>query len=236
MWQKQEPIVLSIVWLVRMLSSIKDFWRYLPFLILIFSNQIVHAHQPDLSSLMIYEQDGKSFLAIKSALSAFESEIEYSYPKGAYKTPEEFQEMVIEHFQKKCFLLINGDTIKFLNPQVSLGHETTLFAELSEIPNDIESMHIKNAIFGDISHGICEVIITLNGIPQKHFLLNSENKHEAMLRLENGIWVMIENDHPLFTKSAMIISSIFIVIILLITGWAIFKNKSLKGHLLSYTN
>lgn len=221
-----------------MSNKMQIYGRYFPLIALIFSGLIAQAHQPDLSSLMIYEQGGKSFLAIKSALSAFESEIEYSYHKGAYKTPTEFEELVIEHFQKKSFLVVNGDTIKFLNPQVSLGHETTLFAELSEIPNDIESMQIKNAIFGDISHSICEVIITLNGIPQKQFLLTSENKHEAMLRLEIGTWVMIENEHPLFifTKSALIISSIFIGILLLIAGWAFFKNRSFKAHLLSYTN
>lgn len=233
MWQKLEPIVLSIVWLVLMLSSIKGFSRYLPFLILIFSNQNSYAHQPDLSSLMIYEQDGKSFLAIKSSLSAFESEIEYSYPKGAYKTPEEFQELVIQHFQKKSFLVINGDTIKFFNPQVSLGHETTLFAELSEIPIDIKSMHIKNAIFGDISHSICEVIITLKDIPQKQFLLTSENKHEARLNVENGTWVMIENEHPLLSKSMLAFLGIFLVTIFVAVGMMILKRKTSKISLSS---
>ncbi len=216
-----------------MLSSIKGFSRYLHFLILIFSNQIAYAHQPDLSSLMIYEQDGKSFLAIKSSLSAFESEIEYSYPKGAYKTPAEFQELVIGHFQKKSFLMINGDTIKFLNPQVSLGHETTLFAELSKIPDDIESMHIKNAIFGDISHSICEVIITLKDKPQKQFLLTSENKHEARLKLESGTWAMLENEHPLFTKSTLTFLGIFVVTIFLAVGMMILKRKTLKVSLSS---
>jgi hypothetical protein len=233
MWQKQEPIVLSIVWLEHMLSNIKGFWKHLSLILLIFNALVVNAHQPDLSSLMIYEQGGKSFLAIKSALSAFESEIEYSYPKGAYKTPAEFQELVIGHFQKKSFLVVNGDTIKFLNPQVSLGHETTLFAELSEIPDDIKSMQIKNAIFGDISHSICEVIITLKDKPQKQFLLNSEYKHEAMLRLENGTWVMIENEHPLFTKSTLAFLGIFIVAIFLAVGMMIQKRKTSKVSLSS---
>jgi hypothetical protein len=216
-----------------MLSNIKGFWKHLSLILLIFNALVVNAHQPDLSSLMIYEQGGKSFLAIKSALSAFESEIEYSYPKGAYKTPAEFQELVIGHFQKKSFLVVNGDTIKFLNPQVSLGHETTLFAELSEIPDDIKSMQIKNAIFGDISHSICEVIITLKDKPQKQFLLNSEYKHEAMLRLENGTWVMIENEHPLFTKSTLAFLGIFIVAIFLAVGMMIQKRKTSKVSLSS---
>jgi hypothetical protein len=205
MWQKQEPIVLSIVWQVRMLSSIKGFWRYLPFLILICSNQIAHAHQPDLSSLMIYQQQEKYFLVIKSALSAFESEITYLYPKAAYKTPQEFQELVIQHFQKKCHVVINSDTIRFSNPQVNLGHETTLIAEIVDMPHKVESLYIQNMIFGDISNSICEVILTIHDIAQKQFLLKDDNNREAHLTVENGHWTMKDNDHPLFTKSALII-------------------------------
>ncbi len=216
-----------------MSSKMPVFGRYASIIILIFNAIVAHAHQPDLSSLMIYEQDGKSILAIKSALSAFESEIEYSYPKHAYKTPAEFQELVIGHFQKKSFLVINGDTIKFLNPQVSLEHETTLFAELSEIPIDIKSMHIKNAIFSDISHSICEVIITLKGKPQKQFLLTSENKHEAMLKLESGTWVMVENEYPLLSKSMLTFLGIFVVTIFVAVGMMILKRKTPKVSLSS---
>ncbi len=212
-----------------MSSKMPVFGRYASIIILIFNAIVAHAHQPDLSSLMIYEQNGKSFLAIKSALSAFESEIEYLYPKGAYKTPAEFQELVIQHFHKKSLLVINGDTIKFLNPQVSLGHETTLFAELSEIPIDIKSMHIKNTIFGDISHSICEVIIALKGKLQKQFLLTSENKHEATLRLENGHWILIEDEHPLFTHLTLTLSGIFVVAIIWVLGMIFLKRKTSKA-------
>ena len=42
----------------------------------------VYAHNPDLSSLMIYEQNGKSILLIKSSLTAFEGEVDYIFGKG----------------------------------------------------------------------------------------------------------------------------------------------------------
>jgi hypothetical protein len=214
-----------------MSNNVQVFLRYLSFIILISSVQVAHAHQPDLSSLMIYEQGGKSILVIKSALSAFESEIEYSYPKGAYKTPAEFQELVIQHFQKKSLLVINGDTIKFIHTQVSLGHETTLFAELSNLPIDIKSMHIKNAIFSDISNSICEVILTLKGISQKQFLLTSENKHAANLSIENGKWVLTEIEHPLFTKSTLNFLGIFIMALFLVVGMKILKGRASKVSL-----
>lgn len=214
-----------------MSSKMQIFGKYLSFILLIFNALVSYAHQPDLSSLMIYEQGGKSFLAIKSALSAFESEIDYLYPTDAYKTPAEFQELVIGHFQKKSFLVINGDTIKFLNPKVSLGHETTLFAELTEIPLAIATMHIKNAIFSDISNSICEVIITLKDIPQKQFLLKTENKHEARLRVENGTWVLAEKERPSFTKTTFTFLGIFMVVIFLVADIQISKGRASKVNL-----
>lgn len=214
-----------------MSNNMQGFLRYLSFIVLISCTQVAHAHQPDLSSLMIYEQGGKSILVIKSALTAFENEIEYSYPKGAYKTPEEFQKLVIQHFQKKSLLVINGDTIRFIHTQVSLGHETTLFAELSNLPIDIKSMHIKNAIFSDISNSICEVILTLKGMPQKQFLLSSENKHEANFSVENGTWAMVEKSNPLFTKSTLTFLGIFVLAICLVVGMLILKGRASKVRL-----
>ena len=40
------------------------------------------AHNPDISSLMIYEQNRKYFFAIKSSLTAFEGEVDYHFNKN----------------------------------------------------------------------------------------------------------------------------------------------------------
>jgi hypothetical protein len=61
---------------------------------------------PDLSSLMIYEENGKTFLVIKSSIAAFEGEVVYLYGKESYKTPQEFNELAILSISKKTVLLL----------------------------------------------------------------------------------------------------------------------------------
>jgi hypothetical protein len=165
------------------------------FLFLICTN-IVHAHQPDLSNLMIYEQNGKYILVIKSALSAFEGEVDYLFGKNAYKSPEEFQLLVIKHFQKNCAVMMNDENIKLINPKVILGHETTLFAELSIVPKKISSIYVKNTLFKDMPVSLCEMILTLNALPQKQYLLNNVNNYEVKLQLENNSWTVVEDASP----------------------------------------
>jgi hypothetical protein len=179
---------------------------------------MAHAHSPDLSNLMIYEQNGKCFLLIKSSLTAFEGEVDFHFKKNAYKTPEEFNQLVIKHFKKNCFVVINRDTIELSNAQVKLGHETTLFAELINPPQKIESYYIRNTFFKDMPSNQCELVLTTKDLPQKQFIFNSENNQEVKLRVENNQWIVekaatsiFKNPNPLLW--AGIFSTICIVAI-----------------------
>jgi hypothetical protein len=185
---------------------------------------IVHAHQPDLSNLMIYEQNGKYILVIKSALSAFEGEVDYLFGKNAYKSPEEFQLLVIKHFQKNCKLIMNNENIKLNNPKVILGHETTLFAELSLVPKKISSIYVKNTLFKDMPVSLCEMILTLNALPQKQYLLNNVNNYEVELQLENNSWTVVENTS---TNTTLILLAVvaFILSASIIAVFVIKKRK-----------
>lgn len=195
------------------MSNREKIARYLSLVLLLSCFQAGWAHQPDLSSLMMYEQNGKSILLIKSSLTAFEGEIDYLYPKGSYKTPQEFQQLVINHFQKNCTVIINGEAIKFVNPQVILGHETTIVAELSNRPKTIKSIYLKNELFKDISNSVCEVIFTLNGLPQKQFILGNNLYLDAKLKVENGRWLVEETKIDLYKKPAFILLGILAVIV-----------------------
>ena len=87
----------------------------------------VKAHQPDLSSTILVEQgENKWVLQIRAALTAFEYEIEQTYGKDSYETPEEFQDLVIKHVQEHISILYNkANTAVLQNGKVKLGHETS---------------------------------------------------------------------------------------------------------------
>ncbi|MDX2069517.1 MAG: hypothetical protein SFV55_13905 [Haliscomenobacter sp.] len=195
--------------------------KFLNVLILIFIASVLHAHSPDLSNLMIYEQNGKCFLLMKSSLTAFEGEVDFHFKKNAYKTPEEFEQLVIKHFKRNCFVVINRDTIKLSNTQVKLGHETTLFAELKNPPQKIESCYIRNTFFKDMPSNQCELVLTTKDLPQKQFIFNKENKQEVNLRVENNQWVVEKAATSIFQQPnpllwAGIFSTICIVAIAVI--------------------
>lgn len=159
-------------------------------ILLLFNSISIFAHQSDLSTVMIYEDEkGRCFLQIYSSLNAFEGEIDYKYSKNAYKTPEEFRALVIEHFKNNVLFICNGkDTLKFGKPQVLLGHETKLVVEVFGFPENITSMYFKNTLFMDIPHNQSSLMMLKKGLPNQLFVLNNENKQQIDLVLENGKW------------------------------------------------
>jgi len=185
------------------------------------------AHQPDLSNMMIYEQNGRCFLAIKSSLTAFEGEIDYLFGKNAYKSPEAFQQLAIKHFQNNCLVIINGDTISFVNPKVMLGHETTLFAELLNVSDKITSIYVKNTVFKDMPSNMCEIILSLKGIKQKQYILDNANQHEVTLKLENNNWMVVENKNVLLTTPFVFIWGGLLLIVAIIVFAKRTKKKTI---------
>jgi len=187
------------------------------------------AHSPDLSSVMIYEQNGKHFLAIKSSLTAFEGEIDYHFNKNAYKTPEEFQQLVSKHFQKKCLLIFNNDTIKFGQPTVLLGHETTVFAELPYLSKKISTVYLKNELFADLPHNQCELILAIKGYPQKQYILNKENLHKVKLVMENGNWTVEVTTASFFKSSNFLLGTLVAIGVFVVVSIAIWRKKTLAN-------
>lgn len=195
-------------------------------ILLLFCAKATLAHQPDLSNLMIYEQNGKYLLVIKSSLTAFEGEIDYHFNKNAYKTPEEFKQLVSKHFQNKCLLVINNDTIKFIHPTVILGHETTVFAELLNVPNKFNALYVRNTVFEDMPNNMCELILTLKGLPQKQYILNNENKQEVKLKVENDNWKVEETNASFFKSSNLLLGTLLFSSVLVVVAIAICRKKT----------
>jgi hypothetical protein len=201
------------------LSTMKK--NVIGFLLLLTSISI-KAHQSDLSTVLINQDEkGRCFLQIYSSLNAFEGEVDYKYGKNAYKTPEEFRALVIDHFKKNVLFICNTtDTIKFGKPQVLLGHETKLLVEVFGFPKTISSMYFKNAFFRDTPHNKSSLIILKKGLPNQLYVLNNENKQQIDLVLKNGKW------EPTTTNSSLLKSPILIwgfIIVLFLSIILLFK-------------
>ncbi len=173
-----------------MLYKIKIIKFFFLLLFMIMS-KIAFAHNPDLSNIIISKTDnGQVILQINSSLTAFQQEVNFINGQGVYKSPEDFRNLVIKHFNTSFSMIINGnDTLQFKNPKVFLGHETKLVAEITGLPDSINSIQLKNELFKDIHRNQSVVIFLLDGFPKEKFTLNTDNQQEINIALRNGNWV-----------------------------------------------
>ena len=203
-------------------------WLFI-FASVLFANML-YAHQPDLSSLLIYEQNGKRILLIKSSLTAFEGEVDFHFGKNAYKTPDEFKALVKQRFEKNCQLKINESIIKFNNINVILGHETTIFTELVLPSSAVNSLYLKNTFFKNTPNNQCELVLTLNGLPQKQYILNNANEHAVQLGFVNSKWQVEEPKTNANSEQKLIYGVVFAlvaIIVVVITIKIVKLNKPL---------
>ncbi|WP_405400809.1 hypothetical protein [Maribacter sp. Asnod2-G09] len=157
------------------------------------------AHSPDFSSIIISKtENGQIVLQITSSLTAFQQEVNYVNGEGAYTSPEEFQDLVLQLFKSRFSLILNNnDTIKFKNLKVLLGHETKIITEITGITTEITSIHLKNKMFKDLHNSQTVVIFLLDGFPKEKFTLQRDNKHELSIILEDEDWIVptAKSDH-----------------------------------------
>lgn len=139
------------------------------------------AHNPDVSTTMLVEKENNQWiLQISASLTAFQQEIKTHFAE--YKTPEEFQEMVLEHIKNNLNITFNdGQTVSLVNGIVKLGHETKVVFEMLDVPSDIKSVIVKNAAFQDIHNSKSALVLLKEGFNKEHFTLNKSNNYTIKL-------------------------------------------------------
>lgn len=150
------------------------------------------AHSPDFSSIIISKtENGQIVLQLNSSLTAFQQEVNYANGEGAYKSPEEFQNLVLDLFNSRFSFIINEkDTLHFKNSKVFLGHETKIVTEIVGLPEEVKVIQLKNEMFKDIHGNQSVAIFLLDGFPKEKFTLHRDNQHEINIILEDDKWVV----------------------------------------------
>ncbi|WP_271855471.1 DUF6702 family protein [Patiriisocius marinus] len=204
------------------------------FIVLLCSAMWVRAHQPDMSTTMLVEQEnGVWVLQISASLTAFQQEVKIHFADTPYKTPEEFQSMVLEHVKNTLSLRVNGvDKVSFSRGIVKLGHETRVIFEVFGISEDLQKIDIINNVFKDVFKSQSALVISKNGFDKKQFVLNNENEHSINLLVEKNSFVNAKMEDSetvgnLFKAGAITLSIVVFI------GLLLFRYDSKKHKILS---
>ncbi|RAJ12298.1 hypothetical protein [Arenibacter echinorum] len=181
-------------------------------LCLMLVGNVVFAHQLDLSNVIISKtNNGQVILQINSSLTAFQDEINYNNGQGSYKSPEEFQNLVLQHFKANFSFIVNKQQpLQFNDAKVFLGHETKIVTEIMGLPDTINTVFLKNEMFEDIYNNQSIVIFLLEGFPKEKYTLDNNHGHELNIALNDGKWENLKAEQASFN-----IGYIFLLLILI---------------------
>ena len=149
------------------------------------------AHNPDVSTTMLVEKENNTWvLQISASLTAFQQEIRTHFSETPYQSPEEFQQMVLEHIKNNLEVSFNDGALIALGPgMVKLGHETKVVFEVLGIPSDIKSVRVKNTTFADISRNQSALLLFKEGFSKDQFVLHNANNHILELQVKGNTFV-----------------------------------------------
>ncbi len=175
----------------------------------------VKAHQADVSTTMLVEKEnGTWVLQISASLTAFQQEIRTHFSETPYKTPEEFQQMVLEHIQNNLHISFNDTDVSFGKGVVKLGHETKVVFEVFSIPSEITSVLVKNSAFKEIHRNQSALMLFKKGYTKEQFVLNNANNHTLALQVNGNEFVEISKSRAnMFSSSKWIFIGFGIVLV-----------------------
>lgn len=209
-------------------------FRWVILFCLLLGYEAAYAHQPDLSSTMLVEQDDNEWiLQVRSALTAFQYEIKDHFGDSAYATPEEFQGLVIEHIRENILIKFNDVNVSLDSGMVRLGHETNVVFKVSGTPKDIETLSVQNSSFSHVSRNQSALIVLKKGFEKDQFVLNVKNQHTVKLKVADTKFVL---DAPISNKDEIKTVILLFGVIGLAIGLYFFYTKKKKNETIAVSN
>lgn len=152
----------------------------------------IFAHNAQISTIaLVQSKDNKWHLILSASLSAFQYEIKNSNPTINLDSlnAEKFQRIILEHLRQKIDIKANGHHAALKNARVILGHQTDVNFEVTDMPENLQTIDFQQLGFSTLRDHYCVLkIITKNG-NENSFMLQKDNNYSVSLVAENNILV-----------------------------------------------
>lgn len=157
------------------------------FLLLLFNTVIATAHGSDASTMILVEQEDNTWsLHLNASIEAFRKEIKFHFSDTPYTSKEMFRKQVLEYIKSTLKISVNNEgQLSLENGFVKLGHDTTVFFNKLNIPENLTGLKVDGGIFRDIYGSNLKLLILKKGVNKNPLVLNKRNNYTADLLL-NG--------------------------------------------------
>lgn len=152
----------------------------------------VFAHNAQISTIaLVQSKDSKWHLILSASLTAFQYEINNSNPSINLDSlnAEKFQRAILEHLRQKIDIKANGNHATLKNARVILGHQTDINFEVTDMPENLQTVDFQQLGFATLRDHYCVLkIITKRG-NESSFMLQKDNNYSVALIEENNVLV-----------------------------------------------
>ncbi len=152
----------------------------------------IFAHNAQISTIaLVQSKDSKWHLILSASLSAFQYEIKNSNSSINIDSlnAEKFQRIILEHLRQKIDIKANGHQATLKNARVILGHQTDINFEVTDMPENLQTVDFQQLGFATLRDHYCVLkIITKSGI-ESSFMLQKDNNYSVSLVAENNVLV-----------------------------------------------
>lgn len=187
------------------------------------------AHNPDISTMLLVEKENNVWvLQLSASLTAFQQEVKIHFSETPYKTPEAFQEMVLQHIKNNLQMQFNvAENVTLSKGIVQLGHETKVVFEVFGIPSELHSVAITNTAFKDIHKSQSALVLLKEGFKKNQFVLNDANNHTVSLAVANNEFIeKVVNSASFLSSKILFVLSGLLALGFLIQN--IFKRRKMR--------
>ena len=153
--------------------------------ILLFLVQSLYAHNPQVSTISIIQNEDKKWsVFITAPLYTCQLAIKEKYPQMNMDSIDSFEIQKLILNLVKNGLVINGDTnIKLMNEKVQLSHETTIFFDIND--NNFFPNTISFATFSHLYNHFTLLKIVPTNSSEIKYILNTENAFQFPKKIIN---------------------------------------------------
>ncbi|MBN8823043.1 MULTISPECIES: LPXTG cell wall anchor domain-containing protein [unclassified Spirosoma] len=150
----------------------------------------LYAHNPQISTIVLAQnRAGQWNVLIGSSLSAFQYALQ---TKGLLKESDTlqaaaFQKMILEHLRENIQIRANGHgPIELKRGMVILNHQTDVRFDLSGMPQQLQTITIRQGSFASLRNHYCILKIFPDGGSVRSFILQESNDFMISLKLNNN--------------------------------------------------
>ncbi|QMW05179.1 hypothetical protein [Spirosoma foliorum] len=148
------------------------------------------AHNPQISTLVLVQNEHKQWnLIIGSSLTAFQ----YALQNKGLLNPSDtiqaarFQKLILDYLRENIQLSSNGDQrITLKNGMMILNHQTDVRYDLPEMPQQLQTLIIRQQSFASLKNHYCLLKISPYGGTSSSFILQPDNDFTISLQLEGN--------------------------------------------------